>query len=82
MTSTTDEPQVIEVDEVVTAVVTGVIDVGEMPAFFDRAFSTLGVVDRGAGADAGRARLGGLRHRASTGHGSRRLRTELVWPVA
>jgi effector-binding domain-containing protein len=44
MTSTTDEPQVIEVDELLTAVVTGVIDVGEMAAFFDRAFSTLGAV--------------------------------------
>jgi effector-binding domain-containing protein len=45
MTEPTEhEPELIDVDEVTTAVIAGVVEMSDMPAFFDRAFSTLPAV--------------------------------------
>ena len=41
---TANEPELIEADEVVTAVVADVVEMSNMPAFFDQAFTTLAKV--------------------------------------
>jgi len=43
------EPELIEVEEVPTAVIAGVVDAAELPAFFDRSFATLPAVLAGQG---------------------------------
>ena len=49
MTSSSPEPELVDIDATTTAVIRGVVAMTELPNFFDRSFSTLAEVIAGQG---------------------------------